>query len=402
MKKMRKTLIISMLAMALACGREEMGGRRPSLDEGWKNPSFIIDTTENAGKVCYVTALDYKDGYDWLHDTEKGMVKCSLVVFADGIPAMKVAVGEEYHVSPDPDMHRMIKGHLYTDFSTDTETIVKKDGKEIFRYQERESMVGMTVAGDDVYTLGKRRNGEGFCFRKNGEAIVERADGRAFPLLQNDDGIISFAFCEMIEDADGDIERYYQYIDGEIRQIAVREDVRKVWDVMMHEGRTCYLADMVGIGAPVIMNGSEMKTIELAPGMKPVTCRLVPSGRSVIVEAICSNNGMSWSSGIWKDGIRQMLFHGGMTASGICTSDDGICCILNSDQPEGGGTIYRCGETFAMPEGYTFMGSNPAAMVDGILHVGLSSLESGKPVVWKDGETQEMDINGCICTLTVQ
>jgi hypothetical protein len=54
-----------------------------------------------------------------------------------------------------------------------------------------------------------------------------------------------------------------------------------------------------------------------------------------------------------------------------------------------------------MPEGYAAMGSNPIAMMEGILHVGLSSLEGRKPVIWKDRHIVEMDINGPLCTLTV-
>lgn len=403
MKETIRIMSAIVLIIAAACGREETGGgRRPSADGGWRNPSFSIDTTENARKVCYVTGLDYQDGYDWRPDTEKGTVKCSLVVFADGVPAMKVAVGDEYHVSPDPDMHRVIRGSLYTDFSTDEETIIKKDGKEIFRYPGREMILGMSVRDGDVYTLGQPRSGEGFSFRKNGEAVLERDSGRPFPLLQDSGGIISFAFCEVIETAEGGIERYFQYVEGEVRQIAVRDDVRKVWDAVMHEGQTCYLADMVGIDAPVIVDGSGMKAMDLSPGARLITCRLLPAGRSVVVEAICSNNGMSWFSGLWKDGSRHMLFYSGMTVNGICTSDDGICCILNSGRPTGGGTIYRCGETFAIPQGYICMGSNPLAMADGILNIGLSSVNGGKPLIWKDGATQEIDINGCICTLTVQ
>ena len=64
--------------------------------------------------------------------------------------------------------------------------------------------------------------------------------------------------------------------------------------------------------------------------------------------------------------------------------------------------IFRCGETFAVPEGYAVMGDSPIGMMEGILNVGLSSLSGGKPMIWKDGKTQELDINGCICTLTVQ
>lgn len=42
------------------------------------------------------------------------------------------------------------------------------------------------------------------------------------------------------------------------------------------------------------------------------------------------------------------------------------------------------------------------SMVDGILHVGLSSLKGGRPVIWKDGNIHELKINGFICSLTVQ
>ena len=54
-----------------------------------------------------------------------------------------------------------------------------------------------------------------------------------------------------------------------------------------------------------------------------------------------------------------------------------------------------------MPAGYAAMGNSPVAMMDGILHVGLSSLNEGRPVIWKDGKTEELDINGMICTLSV-
>ena len=137
--------MLSVISLVItSCGISEIEtGRRPSGGNNWRNPSFSIDTSANARKVCYVTGLDYPEGYDWRSDSENGTVKCSLVVFADGVPAMKVAVGNEYHISPDPDMHRIINGHLYTDFSTDDETIIKKDGQEIFRYPGREMICGM-------------------------------------------------------------------------------------------------------------------------------------------------------------------------------------------------------------------------------------------------------------------
>jgi hypothetical protein len=401
--KGRLILLSAILLGISSCGINEIEtGRRPAGDGNWRNPSFSIDTSANARKVCYVTGLDYPEGYDWRSDSENGTVKCSLVVFADGVPAMKVAVGNEYHVSPDPDMHRVIKGHLYTDFSTDDETVVKKDGQEIFRYPGREMICGMAVKDGDIYTLGQSRSGEGFSYRKNGVSIIGRDAGRVFPRLQNDNDTLSFAFSEEVESAEGSIGRYYHVINGRVQQVAVRDDVRKVWDIMFHEGGTCYLADMTGISAPVIVSSKGMRAMELSSGMKPVTCRLIPAGRTTALESIYIGSGMSWSSGLWKDGRIYKLFPAGMTVGSLCTWDDGICCVLNSSLPSGGGTIFRCGETFPIPAGYISMGGETMSMVDGILHVGLSSLKGGRPVIWKDGNIHELKINGFICSLTVQ
>ena len=184
-------------------------------------------------------------------------------------------------------------------------------------------------------------------------------------------------------------------------QVGVREDVTKVWDVIMHGGRACYLASLTGVSSPVTFNGENMKALELSDGIDMLTSRLLSAGKSLGVEAICTK-GLTYSSTLWKDAVKYRQFANGMTTNGICTWNDGICCVLNSSSRSSGGTIFRCGETFTMPSGYSAMGSNPIAMLDGILHVGLSSLNGGKPMIWKDGTAQELNINGPICTVTAE
>ena len=399
---MRRIIYIIGIVTALSsCGLSETGGsQRPDGEDIWKNPAYNADSSSTARKRCYITALDYPDDYDWRADAENGTVKCSLVVFADGRPVMKVPVGHEYCISPDPDMHRVIKGHLYTDYSTEEETVIKKDGQELFRYNGREMIVGMAVKDEDIYTLGQARQGDGFSYRKNGDIIMERQKGRVFPRLQDIDDSLYFAFSETIESVSGEIERYYHAKNGTATQTAVREDVKKVWDIILHEGRSCYLATMTGISSPVAVNGDKMKALEFSTGINMLTSHLLSAGKTLGVEAICSS-GNSYSSCLWKDAVKHKQFSNGMTTAGICSSGDGICCVLNSGTSGKAGQIFRCGESFDIPAGYAAMGNNPIAMVEGILYVGLSSLQGGKPLVWKDGKMEEIDINGCICTLSV-
>lgn len=397
----RLVLISAAVLAASSCGLSETGvSRRPPGGDIWRNPSHKIDSSENIRNICYVTGLDYPDGYNWRADPENGTVKCSLVVFADGVPVMKVPVGKEYHVSPDPDMHRMIGGHLYTDFSTTDETVIKKDGQELFRYSGREMICGMAVSGPDIYTLGQSRNGNGFSYRKNGEVVLKRQVGRVFPRLQHESDSICFAFCEPVQIGNETIERYHHVMNGKIRQIAVREDLLKVWDVIWHGGEVCYLATMSGIAVPVIVCGEIMKGLELSVGNTMVTCRLISAGNNLAAEGIYSYRGMYHSSGLWKEASLLKSFPNGMTVGGICTWNDGICCVSNSGWHGGRGMIYRCGEIFNMPANYTSIGNSTLSVIDGILHVGLSPVAEGKPVIWSDGILHELDINGFICTVS--
>lgn len=53
------------------------------------------------------------------------------------------------------------------------------------------------------------------------------------------------------------------------------------------------------------------------------------------------------------------------------------------------------------PECYTVMGTTPLAMVDGILHVGMTSVDGSGPAVWQDGEIKRLGFNGYISSISV-
>lgn len=400
-KIMKKVLLAAAVLAAVSCGLEEVSRRPQSGTEDiWFGPGINAGKDNPDKKVTYVTAVQYPDGYDWRTDVEKGSVRCSLVVYADGVPMMKVPAGDAYEVSPDPDMHRMSEGHLYTDFSTDSETVIKKDGKEIIRYQGREMICGLLTEGEDVYTLGHPRRGEGFTYRKNGEILVGRESGRSFTRLYRDGESICFAFSEPVISQSDTISRYYHVRDGNIIQAAVREDVRKVWDVLSSEGDICYLASVVGISSPVLFHGGRMLALDMPDNSEMLTCRLLADDGHIYVEGLHTRPGRPVTSGIWDAVGQADLFDEGMTVSSVCMDGDGICCVLNGTSSRLKGVIYRCGETFHMPEGYASVGGSTAMMTDGILHAGLSSLKGEKPLIWKDGVTTQLDMNGFISTIS--
>lgn len=385
----------------MSCGLAEVGEpvRRPG-GEVWTGPGVNVGKDDPDRTVCYVTLMSYPDAYDWRSDREKGSVKCSLVVLANGLPMMKVPVGDEYETSSDPDMHRMIDGHLYTDYSTDSETVIKKDGRQLFRYSGREQIFGVLVDSSGVYTLGHRREGEGFTYRKNGEILLERTEGRSFGRLYRDGDDICFAFSVPVASATDDIERYYHVRNGEVVQVALREDVKKVWCITSDDGVIYYVADIIGVDDPVVFAGSSMTVLDMPESASMAGCRILADSGVVCVEGVSVAQGRPLSAFVWTAAMEYYAFKTGLTMSSINCSGGSVFCVLNSPSSSICGQVYLNGTIVSTPFNYISMSSRTAVMADGILHVGLSSKSGAKPQIWKDGKLEKLDYNGYICSVT--
>lgn len=394
----RYMAIVVGLTMVMSCGLREIG--EPQKNEGvWQGPGSELKPGGSGSvkkSVWYVTGFDYPEGYDWMSDPEAGSVKCSLVVYANAVPMLKVPVGMEYQTSADPDMHRMIDGDLYTDFSTDSMTIIKKNGRYLFSYPGREMIAGMHVDSSGVYTLGQFRHGEGFTFRRNGELLLERKKGSLMSrvaVIEN-----GFAFSEKVSGSD--MERYYLYHKGEVSQIAVREDVRKVWDVTVCNGVVCFIASLTGITYPVLVCGDDIHMLDFPSRTKVTSCCFIQTEDDVLIEGVFATTNGALTSGLWSKDKREQIFPTGLTVWTSCVSDGGFSCLL-SHYATGSHKISRCGEIYALPEGYTAMGTAPLAMADGILYVGMTSLKGAEPAVWMDGEIRKLGFNGYISSVSV-
>ena len=398
---MKGFLFAAVMIAAVACGLTEVGEpvRRPG-GEVWTGPGMNIGKDDPDRTVCYVTLVTYPDGYDWKADRGKGSVKCSLVVLANGLPMMKVPVGDEYETSSDPDMHRMIAGHLYTDYSTDSETVIKMDGKVLFRYSGKERICGMLVDSSGVYTLGHPRDTDGFTYRRNGEILLERSGGRSFERLYRDGADICFSFSEPVASSVEEIERYYHVRNGEITQVALREDVKKVWDMTSDEGIVYYVADIIGVDDPVVFAGTGMTVMDMPESSSMVGCRILADSDVVCVEGVSLSQGRPLNAFLWTNSNGYYAFKTGLTMSSANCSGGSVFCVLNSPSLTICGQVYFNGDIVSVPFKYTSMSSRTAAMADGILYVGLSSKPGAKPQIWKDGKLEKLDYNGYICSVT--
>lgn len=392
--------VMIMCNTVMSCGIIELDRVEKDDANGvWNGPA--MDIPESSRSITYVSAFDYPDGYDWRSDPQRGEVRCSLVVFREGVPMLKVPVGNVYNVSADPDMHRIIDGHLYTDFSANSQTIIKKDGKPLLSYQKEEMICEFRILDGDVHTLGHSRQGEGFSYRVNGEVVLERDTGYTFERIGVEENSISIAFSEPITSADGTIERYYVMRDGKVSQVALRDDIKKVWDVASYNGEVYYLATLTGIATPVMVAPQGITALPMPTSLSLVSCKMRVLSKGVFAEGVLTD-GKQVQSIFWDTKAKYNLFPKGLTFSAMCQGDDVVHYTMNPASMAGAGLICRGGENLEMPVGYACMSRSAIDFASGMLSVGLSSLTGAKPTLWIDGELKSFDVNGYISCVASQ
>ena len=103
---------------------------------------------------------------------------------------------------------------------------------------------------------------------------------------------------------------------------------------------------------------------------------------------------------LWMNGVVLKVLGKGMMVSSVCLIENGLCFTSNPMTAMSQGMIFRSGDQYPMPQWYSCVGNNTMSMVNGILHVGLSSTIGGRPLVWKDGQTDTLQINGYISSVS--
>lgn len=383
-----------LLVAAASCGIDDLGEDVHSNSDGiWYGPS--VPDPEN---VCFSTVFEYPDGYDWRNDSEQDGTRCMLALYAEDTPVLKIPVGSAHAVSAKPERHRVFKGNLYTDYSDSLCTVIKKNGKELFRYPEPETILNMLVAGDDVHTLGVGTGGQGFVYRINGVKVVERNEGTLFNHLDMSRDTVSFCFCCPVTDKDGTRQRYYESSAGKVRQIEIPKLVKKVWDVMIKDGRLCIIAEITGQHALMVSSGAKSRSIQLKKSYSLLSCGFLDT-ESLCVQAIVDVSG----------GMRYLLcpergisveYEEGRALSAAYVDKSGCYAVIN---PSSGmsGLIYTGKTAVDMPHGYAVRGVNPVLKRDSVLVVGLSSLEGGSPVLWRGGDIDTLNVNGYITGMSL-
>lgn len=385
---------------------------------GERQPGFPEEGQIN-DTVVYVTAVAYPDGLEWQDDSSGGSAECMIQLYANGVKVVEIPGGPGHSASPEADMHRCASGHLYTDYSTDTETIIGCDGKELFRYPGREMICGFIVSEGCVFTLGQSRSGSGVTYRKNGEIVFSSSSGQVIGgildsvsptgALYEDNGSKVFCYRRSVDQQSGSYSSYYIVRDGVQEQIVMDSNITEVHDIRIIDGVTYIAANLPGsYRSPMLFAGDDVISMTVPGyGFHLFNCRLVWSGKKIAIKTdVAYDNWQSFNSVLIFSTSDQYRPGTMCQAVDFYIDGDEYACVYTRESSIVAGITYTSAGQFngcASPGGpYVMLNGDCGKFTGGVMYAGLSSATPGEcPVIVRNNQIDRLKINGFITSLRV-
>ena len=239
---------VAFLPALSSCTDESLAYQGPNRGNGHRGESGVFDPSmfgtikpkdAGEGDHIYLCGVRYPDGYDWHKDAQKGSVECTLFLLRDGECVLELPVGVAHNLSSDSDMHRIVGGKLYTEYSTDTESIVACNGEELYRAPGRERLRGMVLKNNDFYTLCEARDARRWILRRDGAVYLE-GEGNILHDLAVDDGTM-----EGRSMTGGMTDPKLFFVTQSGTTLTFWEDARSLTSVEVPSARKAYAAGMM-------------------------------------------------------------------------------------------------------------------------------------------------------------
>lgn len=370
---------------------EHYSGRAlPARGEDSSGPDCKFDT------IIRFSAVNVPAGYDWHRDTACGNAEAELIIYENFLPVLKISAGERFLVSTDPDTHHWLDGNLYTEYTTSSETVIKRNGEELFRYKGREFLKGLLIDGDGLWTLGQNKDEGGFSLRCNGETVLKKSEGVVFGNLNLDPhgGLYrdcgKNCFCYRTE-SDG----MFHSVIGD-REQSFTPPSEFVNDMLVHNGETWILYSEKPDGQHYFTQGTYTLSMTLPAGYFLSEAHMfVESGRINVlcyVKSGFKDIVLTWiNPGFIEYGVCDALFLFPESGSGdyVLTDEKGTTVNVKSKRFSFEPSYLFTRQCF-VPLGLTFcFAFNPREGVSG-------------PRIVCDGKEHPVDINGFITGIDVE
>lgn len=378
-------------------------GRFHETDSGdtGQNPDYEFPEDPDS-PVFYLAGIEYPPGYDWRRDTGYGTVECRLFLMRNGRRIFETDVGFAHELSSDSDMSRCIGGHVYSDYSTAGETVIKKDGIEMFRYPGREMILGFLMPdGKAVHTIGAPREGEGWTYRING--VITASSETGFPVteLYIDAGMPTFGYRVHADDFYGLEDGCHIFQNGQKLKVPPPGPDSEIADFRLFRN-TLYVLFTDDEGKPFISINGENEPIELPEGTECHSLKgFICDDNAIYATGMVEDASGNIITIVWSGTEIYRSFEPGFYATACYCEDANICAIghLSDSTP----VFCRDGEYTEFPEGYSFPSGSFACFSERHYCLSLFPNSASLPPVYViDGEIFTADINGYIFSVCTE
>ena len=416
---MKTTCVFSsaMLLLALACAPENfslnpvvsrncvMGGSGGH--SGGGDSAAVIKPPVRDTSVL-VSAVEFPEDYDWQRDTAFGAVSGKVLLIRNGDRILEIPTGSSGKASLDPDMHHLVDGHLYTEYSDGSRTYLSCDGESLYTFDGREYLRGLLPLDGHLYTLSQRRDGNGFVLRRDGDVLMDKDAGivlksfsdypdRQSGALYENEGKICFHYSKGL----GSDRVWYSVQDLAESQIYVYDG--ELLDARFFGDDLCVVSTLSGRGLQMTI-GKRQNVVQKAANPKLSGVSLIKSGQEVLAIGRMKYTRPS-STGqvtcIWSySGVKASV-----DGSYQFVTDDENNIFLYGPSPSGdSGTEVvdsRC-ERVSSIGGMVPYSRRVAAMLGNQMYLALSPADSsGRTVLWSKGKETELAINGFLTDIDV-
>ena len=393
-------------------------GRKRSdiLRDGSRNEPALPSSPQipQGDTLIYLAGVEFPKDYDWLRDTANGNVSFNLVLFVNGKKTISVPSGEEACLSPDPDMHFLVAGHLYTVFPVSGHTIVTCDGAELFRYEGEEVIKGFILQEDGICTLGQKKKGEGFSYRKNGVELFSSENGyvlgdmceqgREYGALFYNGGAVCFIYYLPVVGASSGYRSWFVVEDGVQREVKPIRTLAEIFDVGIIDGKLCIVGSIGKDGVlPVLIMARKIVSLSTVASEVMKNGRLIFSDNRIFVKGVLEElDRSSFATVLWDS-------QGGRVALSEPEANVADFYFENSDYAytiaEGpyflSGVCHK-GNKSAFPERVVMFSNRCGIVKGGKFYAALTPLQYGKsPFLWTEGKEKPLGFNGYLTSIHI-
>ena len=355
--------------------------------------SSVRDSSAVSGSdVYYYTAVSFPDNYDWRRDTSYGAVQATINLYRNDSLLLRIPTG--VLASPDADMHHFIQGHLYTQFRSGGRTILARDGEPLLELEHEAILAGLLPLNGKLYTLWRNRGGDGFSLLEGDSKLFSRSRGQPlggmalgayapYGSLYPDLGKPCFCYRNGSD----------WYVVRETQESTVNKPQGTVYDMRSIDGKvfTFYME-----GSKAYFHFKET-----------LLNYSLPQNKNSQTGYIYTDNGIPYCVGIAYSGVNMSdnyCLAGFLTGQSITLPGSDISRIAANPltlmffSPDGVAGYYSQSTGIKYLDGrFYHLSPYAGTRLNGKLYLALNPMENGrKPLIWKDGEIQELDLNGFI------